>query len=153
MSADKRLEELGIVLPPVPVPLGAYVEAVRSGNLLFVSGTLSAAGQDTRIVGRVGEEVSVEDGREAARIAGLNALSIVRHHLGSLDKVVRVVRLGVSIATSPGFREHPKVADGASELLVAVFGEDRVSTRLVLGVVSLPLGLTVELETIFEVAD
>jgi enamine deaminase RidA (YjgF/YER057c/UK114 family) len=152
MNADNRLEELGIALPPVPVPLGAYVEAVRSGNLLFVSGTLSSSQRD-RVAGRLGEEVSVEDGRKAARIAALNALAILRHELGSLDKVVRVVRLGVSVATSPSFREHAQVADGASELLVSVFGEDRISTRLVVGVVSLPLGLAVELETIFEVED
>jgi enamine deaminase RidA (YjgF/YER057c/UK114 family) len=152
MSSEQRLKELGIVLPKVPAPLGAYVEAVRSGNLLFVSGALSNSEQG-RVAGRLGENVSVEEGRKGARIAALNALSIVKKELGNLDRVVRVVRLGASLTTSPSFTEHPRVADGASELLVSVFGENRISTRLVFGVVSLPLGLTVELETIFEVED
>jgi enamine deaminase RidA (YjgF/YER057c/UK114 family) len=151
VSAETRLRELAIELPAAPTPLGAYVEAVQTGNLLFVSGTLPIVDHQPQFVGRLGEEYQVEEGREAARIATLNALAIAKKHLGSLDKVTRVVRLGVSIATAPSFREHPKVADGASELLVSIFGQEKISTRLVFGVASLPLGTTVEIEVILEV--
>ena len=150
-GAERRLKELRIELPPPPTPLGAYVEAVQSGNLLFLSGTLPVQGREPKFVGRVGAELGVEEGHHAAQLAALNAISLARHHLGSLDKVKRVIRLGVSIAATTDFREHPKVADGASELLVSVFGSDKISTRLVFGVVSLPLGLAVELEIILEI--
>lgn len=151
-GAEQRFNDLGIALPAVPTPFGAYVEAVQSGNLLFVSGTLPAIGHEAKFVGRLGEELGVEEGRKATHLAALNAIAIAKHHLGSLDKVTRVVRLGVSLATAPSFKEHPKVADAASELLVSVFGQDKISTRLVVGAASLPLGMTVELELIFEVA-
>jgi enamine deaminase RidA (YjgF/YER057c/UK114 family) len=152
-SAEQRLKELGIGLPPPPEPLGAYVEAVRAGSLLFLSDTLPVEGGAPTLLGRIGGELSVEDGRRAARLAALNAIAIVKEHLGSLDRVARVVRLGVSLATSPEFREHPKVADAASELLVSVFGADKSSTRVVSGMASLPLGVCVVLETIFEVSN
>jgi enamine deaminase RidA (YjgF/YER057c/UK114 family) len=151
VSSEQRLKELGIELPPTPTPFGAYVEAVQSGKLLFLSGTLPVQGREPKFLGRVGAELGVEDGRRAARLAALNAVALARDHLGSLDKVTRVIRLGVSIATTPDFRDHPKVADGASELLVSVFGAEKISTRLVLGVASLPLGMPVELEIIFEI--
>ena len=150
-GAEQRLKELRIELPPAPTPLGAYVEAVQSGTLLFLSGTLPVQGREPKFVGRVGAELSVEDGRRAAQLAALNAIALARHHLGSLDKVKRVIRLGVLIAATTDFREHPKVADGASELLVSVFGSDKISTRQVFGVVSLPLGLAVALEIILEI--
>jgi enamine deaminase RidA (YjgF/YER057c/UK114 family) len=151
-GAEQRFKELGLALPPVPTPFGAYVEAVQSGNLLFISGTLPAIGHEAKFVGRVGEEFGIEEGRRAAHLAALNAVAIAKHHLGSLDRVIRVVRLGVSIATAPSFRDHPKVADGASELLASIFGQDKLSTRLVLGVASVPLGMAIELELIFEIA-
>ncbi|HJY41341.1 MAG TPA: RidA family protein, partial [Steroidobacteraceae bacterium] len=110
-----------IELPPPPKPLGAYVEAVQAGNLLFLSGTLPLEGGVPKFVGRIGAEISIEDGRRAARLAALNALAFANQHLGSLDKVARVVRIKVSLATTPDFRDHPKVADGASELLAEVF--------------------------------
>jgi enamine deaminase RidA (YjgF/YER057c/UK114 family) len=150
-SAEQRLIDLGIELPRPPTPLGAYVEAVQTGNLLFLSGTLPVDGGVPRYLGRIGGELSVEDGRRATRLAALNALALAREHLGSLDKVTRVVRLGVSLVTAPEFREHPKVADAASELLVSVFGADRMSTRLVYGVASLPVGVCVVLEIILEI--
>src|SRR5205807_4198633 len=108
-------------------------------------------GREAKFVGRVGAELDVEMGRKAARLAALNALAVARQHLGSLDRVKRVVRLGVSIATSGDVRDHPKVADGASELLQDVFGKSRSPCRLVYGVASLPFGTPVELEVIFEV--
>jgi len=97
--------------------------------------------------------LSVEDGQRATRLAALNALALVREHLGSLDRVTHVVRLGISLATTPEFREHPKVADAASELFVSVFGPDKTSTRLVFGMASLPVGVCVVLESIFEIRD
>jgi len=152
-SAERRLRDLGINLPRPPTPLGAYVEAVQAGNLLFLSGTLPIEGGAPKFLGRIGSELSVEDGRRATRLAALNALALVKEHLGSLDRVTRVVRLGVSLVTTPEFREHPKVADAASELLVSVFGADKTSTRLVFGVGSLPVGACVALESIFEIGD
>jgi enamine deaminase RidA (YjgF/YER057c/UK114 family) len=149
-SADQRLKELGIDLPRPPTPLGAYVEAVQAGNLLVLSGTLSIEEGVPRFQGRIGGELSVEDGRRATRLAVLNALALVKEHLGSLDKVKRVVRLGVSLVTTPDFREHPKVADAASEILGSVFGSDKTSTRVVLGVASLPVGVCAEVDLIFE---
>jgi enamine deaminase RidA (YjgF/YER057c/UK114 family) len=151
MSAEQRLRELGIELPRPPTPLGAYVESVRSGNLLFLSGTLPVEGGVPKFLGRIGSDLSIEDGRRATRLAALNALALANQVLGSLDNVARVVRLGVSMVTTPEFREHPRVADAASELLVSVFGAEKMSTRSVYGVASLPVGVCVVLETIFEV--
>ena len=152
-DAEQRLNQLGIDLPQPPKPLGAYVETLQTGNLLFLSGTLPVESGKPKYVGRIGDELSVEDGQRAARLTALNALALAKEHLGSLNKVRQVVRLGVSLVTTPDFREHPKVADGASELLVSVFGPEKTSTRLVLGMGTLPLGMCVELEVILEVAD
>lgn len=150
-TAEKRLADLDIKLPRAPTPLGAYVETVQTGNLLFLSGTLPVEAGVPKFSGRVGGELSLAEGRAATRLAALNALALAREHLGSLDRVTRVVRLGVNLVTTPDFRDHPKVADAASELLVDVFGADKISTRQVLGIASLPLGLCVELEVILEV--
>jgi len=151
-SAEQRLKELGIDLPAPPEPFGAYVEAVQTGNLLLLSGMLPTEGRAAKFTGRVGAELDLEAGRKAARLAALNVLAVARQHLGSLDKVTRVVRLGVSVATLGDVRDQPKVADAASELLQDVFGKDKSPSRLVYGVASLPLGTPVELEVIFEVA-
>jgi enamine deaminase RidA (YjgF/YER057c/UK114 family) len=150
-GAEQRLKELGLTLPAPPEPFGAYAEAVETGNLLFVSGMLPTEGRSAKVIGRVGAELDVEAGRQAARRAALNALAVARQHLGSLDRVTRVVRLGVSIATSGDVRDQPKIADAASELLQDVFGKAKNPSRLVYGVASLPLGTPVELELIFEV--
>src|ERR1041385_5930301 len=152
-TAEQRLKELGLKLPAPPEPFGTYVESVQTGNLLFLTGMLPTEGQSAKFVGRVGAELDVEKGRQAARLAAVNALAVARQYLGSLDKVTRIVRLGVSIATSGYVRDHPKVADGASELLQDVFGKEKNPCRLVYGVASLPLGTPVELEVIFEVSD
>jgi enamine deaminase RidA (YjgF/YER057c/UK114 family) len=152
VSAEQRLKELGIKLPVPPQPFGTYVEAVQSGNLLFLSGMLPTEGRVAKFIGRVGAELDVQAGREAAKLAALNVLGVARQHLGSLDRVTRIVRLGVSVATSGDVRDQPKVADAASELLQDVFGKDKSPCRLVYGVASLPLGSPVELEVIFEVA-
>ena len=152
-SAEQRLKELGIELPAPPQPFGTYAEAVQTGNLLFLTGMLPTEGRGAKFIGRVGAELNVQEGRQAARLAALNALAVARQHLGSLDEVTRIVRLGVSMATVGDVREHPKVADGASELLQDVFGRNKNPTRLVYGVASLPLGTPVELELIFEVSN
>jgi enamine deaminase RidA (YjgF/YER057c/UK114 family) len=151
-SADQRLQELGITLPAPPEPFGAYVEAVRTGKLLFLSGMLPTEGRQAAFIGRIGAELDMEAGRKAARLAALNVLAVAWHYLGSLDKVTRVVRLGVSIATSGDVRDHPRIADGASELLQDVFGPDKNPSRMVYGVASLPLGVPVELEVVLEVS-
>jgi enamine deaminase RidA (YjgF/YER057c/UK114 family) len=151
-GAEQRLKELGIQLSAPPEPFGTYAEAVQTGNLLFLSGMLPTEGRGAKFTGRLGAELDVEAGRDAARLAALNVLAVARQHLGSLDRVTRVVRLGVLVATVGDFRDQPKVADGASELLQNVFGKERNPCRLVYGVASLPLGTPVELEVIFEVA-
>lgn len=151
-SAEQQLKELGIRLPVPSEPFGTYAEAVQTGSLLFLTGMLPTEGRVAKFIGRVGAELDVEAGREAAHLAALNALAVARQHLGSLDKVTRVVRLGVSMATVGDFRDHPKVADGASELLQDAFGNEKNPSRLVYGVASLPLGTPVELEVIFEFA-
>jgi enamine deaminase RidA (YjgF/YER057c/UK114 family) len=113
---------------------------------------LPTEGRSAKFVGRLGAELTVEQASAAARLAAINGLAVARQYLGSLDKVTRIVRLGVSVATSGDVRDHPKVADGASELLQEVFGRGKNPSRLVYGVASLPLGAAVELEIIFEVA-
>ena len=152
-TAEQRLEDLAIELPEPPEPFGTYTEAVRSGNLLFLSGMLPTEGRSAKFTGRVGAELDVDLARRAAYLAALNALAVTRRHLGSLDRVSRIVRLGVLIATSGDVRDQPKVADAASDLLRDVFGADKNPSRLVYGVASLPLGTPVELELIFEVAN
>jgi len=151
-SAELRLKALGIELPVPPEPFGIYAEAVQTGNLLFLTGMLPTEGRSAKFLGRLGAELDVEAARGAARVAALNALAVTRQHLGSLDKVTRIVRLGVSVATAGDVRDQPKVADGASELLQDVFGKEKNPSRLVFGVASLPLGVPVELEIILEVA-
>ena len=150
-GAEQRLNELGLHLPAPPRTFGNYVEAVQTGNLLFLSGMLPVEGRNPRFIGRVGAELDVEQGRRAARLAALNGLAVAREHLGSLDRIARIVRLSVSVATWPDVVDHPWVADGASELLEEVLGEDKTPCRLVYGVASLPLGVPVVLELIFEV--
>jgi enamine deaminase RidA (YjgF/YER057c/UK114 family) len=150
--AEQRLRQLSIELPAPPEPFGIYAEAVQTGNLVFLTGMLPTEGREAKFIGRIGAELDVEAGRAAARLAALNGLAVAKQHLESLDKVTRIVRLGVAVATSGDVRDQPKVADGASALLQDVFGKDKNPSRLVYGVASLPLGVPVELELIFEVS-
>ena len=150
-TTEDRLAKLGIHLPDAPTPFGAYVPAVQTGNLLFLSGMLATSGHTATVVGVVGKDLDVKAGREAAHTAALNALALTKKQLGSLDRVSHVVRLGVYVAATPQFTDHAKVADAASELLRDVLGEETISSRLVIGVASLPLGSPVELEVILEV--
>jgi enamine deaminase RidA (YjgF/YER057c/UK114 family) len=151
VNAESRLAMAGLELPPAVTPFGPYVPVVQTGNLLFLSGMLPTVGHEPKFLGRIGKELNLEQGRNAAYAAALNALAVARQHLGSLAKISRVVRLGVYIATAGDRSDLVKIADAASEVLRDIFGEDRMSARLVIGVDSLPLGVPVELETIFEV--
>jgi enamine deaminase RidA (YjgF/YER057c/UK114 family) len=153
VDPERRLQELGIMLPNPPHPLGAYVEAVQSGGLLFLSGMLPVRDGKLQFVGRLGKELDEVAGRDALRTATLNALSAAKAHVGSLERVTRVVSVKVYLATHGDFYNQPVVADAASELLRDVFGEDRMSVRSVLGVSALPLGAPVMLEVIFEVSN
>ena len=146
-----RLRELGIALPEPPTPLGNYVESSDTGNLLFLSGILPIADGKLAFSGRLGDELSVKQGKEAARIAALKALAAAKQHLGDLDRLKKLVRLTVLIATTEQFVDHAPVADGASDLFVQIFGRDAGHVRLVYGVQSLPIGSPLIVDTIFEI--
>jgi len=149
---ERRLKDLGITLPAAPTPFGTYVEALQTGSLLFLSGMLPVVDHKPKYLGRLGKELDAEAGRDAAYTAALSALAAARQQLGSLDKVTRVVRLGVFMATSGDFFDQPRVADAVSDLFRDIFGSEKAAVRLVIGVASLPLGMPIELEVIFEVA-
>ena len=151
-GAERRLQDLGIHLPATPTPLGSYVQTVQTSNLLFFSGMLPIVDHKPKFLGRLGKELDVEAGREAVYIAALNVLGAAKEHLGSLDRVTRVIRLSVFIATSGDFLDQPRVADAASDLFRDVFGIEKTSVRQVIGVASLPVGVPVELDVIFEIA-
>ena len=151
VGAERRLQKLGIVLPDAPHPLGAYVEAVQSGSLLFLSGMLPVKDGKLQFVGRLGKDLDESAGRKVLRTATLNALSAAKAHIGSLDRVTRIVSVKVYLATHQDFYNQPIVADAASELLRDVFGEDKMSVRSVIGVATLPLGVPVILEVTFEI--
>jgi len=150
-GADQRLQDLGIQLPDAPTPFGTYVETVQTGNLLFFSGMLPVVDHEPKYVGRLGKELDIEAGRDAAYTAALGVLAAAKEHLGSLDRVTRVVRLGVFIATFGDFYDQPRVADAVSDLFRDVFGIEKTSVRVIVGVASLPLGVPIELDVIFEV--
>ena len=151
MTIAERLTELGITLPPPPTPVASYVPAVLSGSLLFISGQLPTENGRLLFPGKVPADVSVEDATAAARAAALNALSVARSELGSLDRVRRVVRVTGHVASAPGFTAQPLVINGASDLLVQIFGERGRHSRAALGAAELPLGACVEVELILEV--
>ncbi len=151
-DAEHRLSELAIQLPDPPSPFGSYVETLQTGNLLFLSGMLPVMDHKPKYVGRLGKELDADAGRDAARTAALSALAAARKYLGSLDRITRVVRLGVFIPTSGDFFDQPRVADGASDLFREIFGSDKLAVRSVIGVASLRLGMPIEIEIIFEIA-
>ena len=146
-----RLDKLGIVLPAPPTPLGTYVESSDTGDLLFLSGMLPVVNRKLSISGRFGENLLVKEGGEAARIAALNALAAAKEHLGDLDRLKKLVKLTVLIATTEQFADHAPVADGASDLFVKIFGPEAGHVRLVYGVQSLPIGAPVIVDVIFEI--
>jgi enamine deaminase RidA (YjgF/YER057c/UK114 family) len=146
-----RLRKIGLILPTPPTPLGAYVESSDTGNLLFLSGILPVANGKLAISGRLGDNLSVEQGTEAALIASLNALAVAKEHLGDLDRLKKLVKLAVLVATTEQFTEHAPVADGASNLFVQIFGPKAGHVRLVYGVQSLPIGAPLVVDTVFEI--
>ena len=150
-TPEDRLAQLDIHLPDPPSPFGAYVPAVQTGNLLFLSGMLATSGHSVPNPGIVGQNLDINAGRKAAHTAAINALALAKKQLGSLTRIHRVVRLGVYVASTPQFTDHAKVADAASEFLRDILGESTVSSRLVFGVASLPFGSPVELEVILEI--
>lgn len=152
MSAKAKLKEMGLTLPEPPQPAGSYTRATRSGNLLFVSGQLSLVKGVVQHGGIVGEDITAEQGQEAARLCALNALSILEVEAGSLDSV-RILRIGGYVCCAPGFTGQAQVVNGASDLLAEILGDRGVHARLAVGVQSLPLGASVELEVIAEVKD
>lgn len=149
-TPEQRIVELGITLPEVAKPRWTYTSAVRSGDLVFVSGQGAIDGGRVLHPGKLGREVDVPSGQEAARRCAISALAIVRRELGSLDNVARVVKLTVFVASADGFTDQPTVANGASDLLRDVFGDAGVGARSAVGVSELPMGLSVEAEFIFE---
>lgn len=149
---DQRLAELKIELPNAAAPMANYVPAVRTGNLLFVSGQVCQWNGERRFTGKLGAEISLDDGKQAARLCALNLLAQTKRFLdGDLDRVVRVVRLGGFVNAAPGFTEQPQVVNGASDLMVEVFGDAGRHARAAVGVGSLPGGAAVEVDAIFEV--
>jgi enamine deaminase RidA (YjgF/YER057c/UK114 family) len=148
---SSRVRELGLVLPTPPTPLGAYVESSDAGNLLFLSGILPVVNGKLAISGRLGDNLSVEQGKEAALIASLNALAVAKEHLGDLNRLKKLIKLTVLVATTEQFTEHAPVADGASNLFVQIFGSKAGHVRLVYGVQSLPISAPLVVDTVFEI--
>ena len=150
MTPLEKLSSLGLTLPAVPVPDAAYVNCVRSGNLLFLSGGLPIDGEK-KVIGKVPTEVSIDEAREGARMIVLNRLAVVQDEIGSLDKVRQIVAVNGFVNSEPDFYGHPQVINGASELLVEIFGDKGKHSRTALGAAALPLNVAVEINLIVEV--
>jgi enamine deaminase RidA (YjgF/YER057c/UK114 family) len=150
-KVEERLKSRGILLPPAPSPMGAYVPAVRTGSLVFVSGQLPRWGDQMRFVGKVDQELSVDEAREAARLAALNAVAVLAAEVKDLDRVKRIVRLQGSVASSVGFVNQPAVVNAASEVMLEVFGDRGKHARMSVGVAELPARASVAVEIIAEV--
>lgn len=151
MSYEQQLAQLGLVLPAPPKPVATYIPAVLAGELLFLSGVIPFHDGKLVFEGKLGRELTVEQGYEASRIALLNALAIIRQELGTLDRVKQVVRMTGHVASADGFVQHPAVINGASDLLVRIFGEAGKHARVALGAAELPLNAPVEIELIIQV--
>ncbi len=149
---EAKLRDLGINLPAPPAPVASYVPTVTSGNLLFVSGQITSAPEGLKYVGVVGRDMKVEDAKAAARLCGINVLAQTKAALGDLDRVRRCVTLSVFVNATPDFTQHPEVANGASDLMVEVFGDSGKHARAAVGAGSLPRGVAVEIEAVFEIA-
>lgn len=152
ISAEQRIVELGLTMPPAPEPLGAYTEAAQSGSLLFVTGTIPAIAGKPQYVGVIGRDFALAEAKKAARLAALNSLAAARQLLGSLNRVTRVLKTEVYLVTTEEFVPmQPKIADGASELLLEIFGTRGLSVRKIMGVSTIPLHVPVMVELLFEV--
>jgi enamine deaminase RidA (YjgF/YER057c/UK114 family) len=152
MNPEARLTELKLTLPPAPKPMATYSTAVQHGGFLYVSGTGPLLPDGSYVVGKLGADLDVAAGREAARLTALAMLATVKAHLGSLDKVARVVKVLGMVNATPDFEEHPQVINGFSDLMVQVFGDKGLGARSAVGTASLPAGIAVEVEAIFAVA-
>jgi len=152
MSFDAKLKALNIELPMAPKPVANYVPVVRAGDLLFLSGVLPSRDGQLILTGKLGQGITIEQGMEAAKVAALNALAIVRSEVGSLDKVKRIVKMVGHIASAPGFTDQPQVLNGASDLLVQIFGETGKHARVAVGAAELPRQAPVEIELIVQVS-
>ncbi len=152
MSFEARLKELHLTLPQAPKPVATYIPAVRAGDLLFLSGVLPMRDGQLAFSGKLGRDLTVEQGMEAAQVALLNALAIVRQELGTLDRIVRVIKVVGHVASAEGFVQQPQVLNGASDLLVAVFGEAGRHARVAVGAAELPRGAAVEIEMTLSVS-
>lgn len=153
MSAEARLTELQLTLPPAPKPAGVYKPVVQVGNLLYVSGHGPLRPDGTLITGRVGRDLTEEEGKQAARQVGLTILATLRAYLGTLDRVVRVVKVLGMVNAVPEFTRHPQVINGFSELFRDIFGENGVGARSAVGMGSLPSNIAVEIEAILEIRE
>lgn len=151
-GVSERLAALGLTLPEAPTPAGAYTPCVQTGNLVFISGQISVAGSEA-VLGTVGAEVTVETAQDAARLCALNLMAHLSAHCGGdLDRVRRVVKLTGFVNATPDFTDHPAVINGASDLMTAVFGDAGRHARAAVGCASLPKGVAVEVEGVFEIA-
>jgi enamine deaminase RidA (YjgF/YER057c/UK114 family) len=144
-AAENQLKKLGLELPPAPTAVGAYVTAIRTGNLVLTAGQLPWKGGKLAYTGKLGVDLTTQQGYEAARIAGLNALAQIKSAVGDLDRVRQIVRLEGYVHCGPGFQEHPQVLNGASELLNAVFGDKGKHTRTAVGIHEMPLNSPVQI--------
>jgi enamine deaminase RidA (YjgF/YER057c/UK114 family) len=151
MGAEARVAELKLVLPPAPKPVATYVTAIQHGDLIYVSGHGPLRSDGTLITGKLGADMDVEAGQAAARQTGLAILSTLRAHLGSLDKIERLIKSLGMVNSTPQFHDHPKVINGYSDLMKDIFGDAGVGTRSAIGMVALPAGIAVEIEAIFQV--
>jgi enamine deaminase RidA (YjgF/YER057c/UK114 family) len=152
MSVSERLAQMGVTLPSIAAPVGSYVPAIKIGSLVMTSGQLPFRGGELTCKGKVPADVSLEEAQEGARYAALNALAAAAQAAGGIDRIVRVVRVAVFVGSSPGFSDQPKVANGASDFLVEVFGDAGRHARAAVGAAELPLGAPVEVELMVEIA-
>ena len=151
MKPSERLQELNMTLPSPPAPVGSYVPGTRTGNLVLVSGQIPIENGVVTFSGKVGREVTLEDANRAARQCALNALAIASDTAGGIDEIARIVRVAVYVNSAPGFTDQPKVANGASDLMVDIFGDDGKHVRAAVGANELPLNAAVEVELTAEV--
>lgn len=153
MSAAQRLAELKLTLPPVTTPIGSYVPGIRTGNLILVSGQLPFVEGKLTATGKVGKDLTLDEAKAAAKQAGLNALAIAAHTAGGIDRIARIVRLAVFVNSAPGFFDQPTVANGASDLMVEIFGEAGRHVRAAVGASELPRNAAVEVELMAEIRE
>lgn len=152
-TAEEKLKAMGITLPPPSAPVAAYVNAVRVGNLLFLAGKGPTKSDGTNITGKVGKDITLEQGREAAKLTAIQQLAVLKKELGSLDKVKRIVKVLGMVNCEPDFKDHPKVINGFSEFMVELFGDKGKHARSAVGMCSLPANIAVEIEMIVEVEE